>query len=204
MQTVMLRLACVLFTLVAVPAWAQVGQPWMQHYTPKDYPGEVVTWMIEQDSAGVLYMANNLGVMVYDGMSWQLIKTPARVRSLAIGPDRRVYVGCKGDFGVLEFDAQGRLRYDSYRAGISRNVQVRDIDRTYATPTGIYFVSIDKVFYINTTGSLRDVKTIRFNGDVLGSAMAGKTVFVNVLGVGLQRLEGDRAVATPTGRPKKS
>lgn len=196
------RALTLLLALVTAPlllAAQPVGQPWMQHYTPKDYPGEAVVWMIDQDSSGLLYMANNSGVLVYDGATWQLIKTPSRVRSLAIGPDQRVYVGCKGDFGVLEFDPQGRLRYDSYRAGLSKQESVRDVERTYATPTGIYYVTVDRIFYINTESTLRDVRPVKLAGDILGSALVGKTVVVNLDGSGLYRMDGTKPVALPSG-----
>ena len=41
--------------------------------------------------------------MEFDGVSWRAIATPhgAIVRSMARGPDERIYVGEVGDFGYL-------------------------------------------------------------------------------------------------------
>jgi two-component system, NtrC family, sensor kinase len=200
MKPVLLFTVALFCLLGTQPARAQstaaIGQPWMQHYIPKDYNAEPVIWMFEQDSAGVMYMANNLGVLIYDGTTWQLVKTPYRVKSLAIGADQRVFVGCKGDFGVLKANKKGEYRYDSYRGSLPKSEIVRDVDRTYATSAGIYYVTVDKVFFVGKAqGSLTDVKPIKLDGPVSGSAIVGSTVIVNIKDKGLKRLEGTKGIS---------
>ena len=62
-----------------------------------------------------MLFANNKGVLVFDGANWELIPLPNRtiVRSLAKGPQGRIYVGGQDEFGYLDRDECQRICYRS-------------------------------------------------------------------------------------------
>ena len=68
-----------------------------------------------QGAQGLIYVANNAGVLEFDGVRWRLIPVPsgATVRSLAADGSGRILVGAIGDLGALEPDAAGQLRFVS-------------------------------------------------------------------------------------------
>ncbi len=105
----------------SVPAAAQgvVGKPLIYNFDRTAVGAEVQHWDAVQDHRGVVYFANNSGVLEFDGRSWRLIELPSRVavRHLTVAPDGkgRIYVGAVGDFGYLEANAAGQLRFVSLR-----------------------------------------------------------------------------------------
>ena len=65
---------------------------------------------------GILYFANTVGIMEFDGVDWRLINTSnnSAVKSLATDTATgRVYVGAKGDFGYLHPNTSGKTEYVS-------------------------------------------------------------------------------------------
>ncbi len=84
-------------------------------YTPKDYKATPQIWDIVEDQRGVLYFANNDGVLEYDGTSWNIIKINelSFARSLAAGKGGRIFVGAQGEIGYLLPDLKGKLVYHS-------------------------------------------------------------------------------------------
>ena len=53
-----------------------IGTPFIQNYFKKDYHGGLQTWGIAQDKAGVMYFANNDGLLTFNGTEWQTIPLP--------------------------------------------------------------------------------------------------------------------------------
>lgn len=86
-----------------------------KYYSPKDYNAGTQNWSVTQDSRGVLYFANNQGILEYDGESWRLIKTPSNssVRTLAFDENNILYAGAYGQMGYLSPDVTGNLNYKS-------------------------------------------------------------------------------------------
>ena len=68
-----------------------------------------------QDDNGLIYIANNNGVLEYDGENWQKIELPQRttVRAVAKGADGVIYVGSQSEFGYLAANASGSMEYQS-------------------------------------------------------------------------------------------
>lgn len=85
----------------------------VQNFPPYIYRGSVQNWAVTQDSAGIMYFANNSGIMIYDGSEWQIIKmdNDATVRMVNYGNDNRVYVGAVSRLGFLYRDPQNRIKY---------------------------------------------------------------------------------------------
>jgi signal transduction histidine kinase/DNA-binding response OmpR family regulator len=114
--------ATFLSTYVAYPqdsvippyAWTESGLPYIQNFSPADYKGGTQNFSIVQDERGLIYVGNNWGVLIYDGVTWRLVKLPNQgaVRSLCRVKDR-IYTGGVGELGYLEADVSGRLQYTS-------------------------------------------------------------------------------------------
>ena len=109
-----------LFISISFSAYDQVknlGLPYLTNYTVEDYkvPSKQ-NWDIVQDKRGVMYFANNMGVLEFDGQNWNLIKItdkPLVVRTLHVDQKGRIYLGCAKEFGYLTPDSIGKLKYIS-------------------------------------------------------------------------------------------
>ena len=72
-------------------------------------------WCCTQDDGGIMYFANNNGVLSFDGYSWRTIALPSKglVRSTLADGDR-IYVGSYTDFGYFVRDEWGKMVYHSH------------------------------------------------------------------------------------------
>lgn len=88
--------------------------PPIANYPPNVYGADNQNWMISQSDNNYIYVANNKGLLEYNGAKWTLYSTPNEtiLRSVkAIG--KRIYTGCYMDFGYWEYDNKGNLNYTS-------------------------------------------------------------------------------------------
>ncbi|MBL8233966.1 MAG: response regulator [Bryobacterales bacterium] len=95
-----------------------------------------------------MYFGHNLGVLEYDGVNWRKLHvTGTSVRALAIGPDGRLYCGGIGDFGYLEADSKGDLKYHSLLQDVpAEHRDFGDIWQIARSPAGVFFQSYQRLF----------------------------------------------------------
>ncbi len=143
-----------LLILIPVAGSAQIktiGTPHIYNYSKSDYNAGTQNWGISQDQNGFMYFANNDGVLVFDGLNWQLIPVAlsSSVRSICIDKNNSVYIGLFNDFGRLITDASGKVRYESLRPLIPDNIgDFNDIWKIYDTSYGIVFQTYEYLFIL--------------------------------------------------------
>ena len=151
---------CVLFCIIfmeeqvyaqttAIYANQEVGLPVIRNFSAEEHGGFVQNWDIVQDERGIIYVANNQGVLEYDGVNWRLIpvKGAELVRSLAIDASGTVFVGCNNELGYLKADDRGDLHYVSLVSYIPEEMRgFRNIWSTYSTTEGVFFSRINTFF----------------------------------------------------------
>lgn len=112
-------IAFILLTSYAVLGNESLSQEegilYSHYFTPKEYQANPQNWAVLQQDNGVMVFGNGDGVMTFDGSRWQL--TPMAnnnlVRSLAFGPDQRLYAGGYNEIGYLTDDAYSGTRFIS-------------------------------------------------------------------------------------------
>jgi len=128
--------------------WKEAGFPYIQNFSPKDYGENPQNWTSLQDERGIIYFGNTHGVLIYDGVSWRLIKTATGyvVRSLCL-LNGRIYVGAQNDLGYLAPDAAGELQYISLTDKIPEQYRdFQDVWQTVAVREEIYFQTVNYIF----------------------------------------------------------
>ena len=92
-----------------------LGIPPTWNFPNKVYHAGTQNWDAAQDIRGVMYFANNVGLLQYDGNNWSCLPVTNHtiVRSVAIADDNRIYVGAQSEFGYYFPDSDGFLRYHS-------------------------------------------------------------------------------------------
>ncbi|RYY30335.1 MAG: transcriptional regulator [Chitinophagaceae bacterium] len=145
------RLLLPVFLLMMYSAGAQsyIGLRQIRNFEKQDYNGGSQNWNIRQDQNGILYFANNEGLLTYDGIYWTLFPLPNKtiVRSLEIGPDKRLYVGGQDEIGYFAPDQSGKLSFNSLKDLIPpADQQFADIWDIVPSGKDIFFRSSQKIF----------------------------------------------------------
>ncbi len=105
------------FLLLPVHVLCQntIGLPDVTNFYKQAYNAGLQNWDIKQDNNGIIYVANNEGLLSFDGKNWDLNPLPNKtiVRSVEIGFDNKVYVGGQDELGYFSPNASGTLVYHS-------------------------------------------------------------------------------------------
>lgn len=158
-KKVLLVLTGVLPLLVAHISLAQVnlqegGLPFITNYSASSYHAGIQNFDIVQDELGRIFVANNLGLLEFDGKNWfRYGLNNTKVRSAYVGKDNRIFVGSQGDFGFLEADDQGKLQYASLADSLP--FPVRDFDETwkvFGSGESVYFCTFERIYVYNGKG----------------------------------------------------
>ena len=103
--------------LVPISIFGQntIGLPDITNYSKIDYNAGLQNWDFRQDKNGIMYAANNEGLLSFDGKYWKLYPLPNKtiVRSIEIGADNKIYVGGQDEFGYFAPASNGQLQYHS-------------------------------------------------------------------------------------------
>ena len=132
-----------------IPLLAQNPKSFMRNYSPREYRGESQSWCTVQDLRGLMYFANNAGVLEYDGVDWQIIpvNNESTVRSLALGKNGKIYVGAENEIGFLDTDASGKTKYVSLLHLLPENKRnFGTVWSTVAKDDEIYFQCNHQIF----------------------------------------------------------
>ena len=105
-----------LFTILLlfkVVCFAQEVPP-INTFTTEDYGAENQNWSISQGDNNFIYVANNKGLLEYNGENWNLFPTPNEtiMRSVYFF-EEKIYTGFYMDFGFWQKDEFGLLNYTS-------------------------------------------------------------------------------------------
>ena len=125
-----------------------IGLPDVTNYTKQAYSAGLQNWDIKQDKNGIIYSANNEGLLSFDGKSWTLYPLPNKtiVRSVEIGFDNRIYVGGQDELGYFSPLSNGQLEYHSLTTLISLK------DKTFGDAWDI--VSFGKSIFVRTNSKI--------------------------------------------------
>ncbi|MFC0606004.1 helix-turn-helix and ligand-binding sensor domain-containing protein [Winogradskyella pulchriflava] len=104
------------YVVVLFFGWIVNGQelPPIEKFTTSDYGGDNQNWMISQDANNFIYVANNKGLLEYNGSVWNTYLSPNNsiLRAVKVIDDR-IYTGCYEEFGYWKRSVYGKLEYIS-------------------------------------------------------------------------------------------
>jgi len=141
----------ILFMLIFghLKAQDQIGLPQVSSYTSLDYKGGAQNWKIAQDRDGILYFANNEGLLTYNGSYWKIYPTPNKtnIRSVKIDRTGKIYIGGQDEIGYFSPNENGILTYHSLKNLIpAKERQFADVWDIVFNGKQIYFRTVNKIF----------------------------------------------------------
>ena len=83
--------------------------PLEKHFNQKDYNGGTQSWSFDQDNTGILYVANNEGLLEFDGKTWNKFSVPFtnKIRAVKVDNQNKIFVGGQGQIGFFNKTKNG-------------------------------------------------------------------------------------------------
>ncbi len=149
MKQLSLILLFVLAPFLELSAQAKGFYPLIKNYSYQSYNAGNSNWCILEDDRGIIYFANNQGILEYDGQNWDLIESPKRQVAQSLAKDEKgvIYAGLVGDIGYLKSDKKGKTIFSSLKSKLPSEHQVfKAVFNTYFLNGKIYFQTKSKLF----------------------------------------------------------
>lgn len=173
---------CLIFNLLFVFVNAQntnIGILPVRNYEKGEYKSGTQNWDIEQDKNGVVYFANNSGLLQFDGTYWAVfpISNKTNVRSVCIAEDGKIYVGAQGEFGYFYPRKNGTLEYHSLTYLVpEKHKGFTDIWDIEITEDGVFFKAGEAIFKL--FGNILD--TYVFDDNIIFLGKKDEKIFVQI------------------------
>lgn len=172
---------------------ASQERPPINIFSPKDYGAASQNWSISQSQNRYIYIANNKGLLEYNGANWNLYESPNKtiLRTVEVIDDL-IYTGSYHDFGYWKKDNYGVLKYTS----LAKLLQVDFLEdeefwNIHALENDIIFQSLDRIHIYNTKTKLYN--TIAFKSSISGFFKVGSNFYFQILNKGLFKIDGGTA-----------
>ncbi len=193
-----------IFLLILIPA-SQPGHgeenslKFLKNYRPLEESMQPQNWAVAQDNRGIIYAANQGGLLEYDGVSWRCINIPNQAaRSLAVDESGIIYVGGNNDIGFLAPAADGSWQYVSLVPYVhAKHRGFGNVWRAHAAKEGIYFWTSRYLFRWDP-GS-RKIKVWEPELQFFSSITCGGAFYILQEGVGLMKMVKDSLELVPGG-----
>jgi len=193
MRSIKTILPFVFILLVSIPLSAQVksiGSPVIHNYSRSDYQAGSQTWAIEQGDNGMMYFANNNGLLEFDGFHWAVypLQNNSVVRSIKNGQDGLLYAGGFNEIGYYELGEMGGATYHSLTDLIPEDKRdFDDVWRIFIHPDGVIFQTYYQLMIFND-GDFRIIEAPSF---FHFSFMVKNEYYINDIEHGLMRYAMD-------------
>lgn len=124
-----LLLACLLATLASFAQNVAKDSLFIRYFGTADYRASAYNYSVTEDQNGILYFANENGVLEYDGSRWRLHPIPSysHIVTVKMSPEGRLYVGGRNEFGYMQRDSVGAMQYVSLRELIDPDLELNEV-----------------------------------------------------------------------------
>jgi len=138
--------------------------PYFQNYSLSEYNAGNQNWDVSKAENGKIYIANNNGLLEYDGLKWDFKELPNKtiIRSVLAHNDL-IYTGSYEEFGYWKKNSKGELVYhslsDSIKSQISSNEEIWQIKLlndaiVFRSFLNIYIFKNEKIVKINPASTV--------------------------------------------------
>ncbi len=174
-----------------------LGRLPIKNFSKDIYKAGSQTWQISQGQNGLMYFANNDGLLTYDGTNWQLypIDNNTIVRSLFIAEDGKIFVGGQGELGYFFPNDLGQLEYNSLIDLIPEEKKnFADVWRIQSHKGRLFFQTGANIFIYEKGNQMLSLET---GGIIEFSGIFKNEFYIKDNYRGILKLEDNAFVITP-------
>ncbi|MCY4778968.1 triple tyrosine motif-containing protein [Sphingobacterium sp. UT-1RO-CII-1] len=150
MRKILLLLITFLPNLLYAQYVAHIGSPFIENHTKSNYRASNQNWSISQSNSGIIYVANNDGLLTYNGVQWALHPNQKKgpLRSVSVSnEDSLIYVGGREEFGYYKEDEKGKISYTSLAHLVQPDILKNDdIWKIFFLNDAVLFQSFSKLY----------------------------------------------------------
>jgi len=161
--------------------------PFFENFSFSQYNAGNQNWGVSKAENGKVYVANNNGLLVYNGLNWELNTLPNKttIRSVLVVKDK-IYTGSYEEFGYWKYDEKGALIYHSLSHLLNQNKSLNEeFWQIIQHENKIIFRSFLNVYvFENNT-----ITKIKSSNTIISCSVVNNTVYVNTLTNGIFTLE---------------
>ncbi len=181
-----LLLAFLLFNLTVI------GQemPPIERFSTEEYRGDNQNWMLSQASNNFIYVANNRGLLEFDGASWRLYNSPNNTVMRAVNViGNKIYTGCYAEFGYWTADQFGILEYMSLVPKLEmKMVEDEQVWNIIDYDEWVLFQTNDHIYFYNS--ETEKFKIIEVENIIYKLFKVNSHIYFHVANEGLYRIDG--------------
>lgn len=183
----MRKFAALIFVLLMFYGFAQELPPIIK-FSKETYNGGNQNWMISGAENHFIYVANNKGLLEYDGSRWRLYESPNKsiIRSVKVVKDR-IYTGCYREFGYWKKQSDGSLKYFSISSKLKNTIS-EDEQFWNIIDNGerILFQSLNHLYIYHVNSE--NFNIISTKSSISKVFQTGNKIFYQVYGEGLYEI----------------
>ncbi|WP_298895006.1 triple tyrosine motif-containing protein [uncultured Psychroserpens sp.] len=164
----------------------------IQIYPSDIYKAETQNWSISQSDNDYIYVANNIGLLEFNGAEWKLYETPNQtiLRSVKAVGDR-IYTGCYMEFGYWERNNFNQLTYTSLSKDLqSPMIEDEQVWNIIALDKFIVFQSLDRLYSYDTNS--KEFKIISSETTLTKMVEVNNTIYYQKLNQGIFKIENGK------------
>lgn len=173
----------------------QLGLPFTKFYSSKEYNGGIQNYAISQNQYGLIYAANNFGLLEYDGTSWERYSLPnsTKIRHIHIENNGRIYVAGQGQLGYFRPNETGKLEFISWLRQLPLEHQnVEEVWKVFKINENYIFCTIKRLFIFDSSGNMVDI--IESDSEYLSFNLSNNQLYLQGAEEGLLRLDKNKTV----------
>ncbi|HET8859199.1 two-component regulator propeller domain-containing protein [Marivirga sp.] len=198
-----IRLLFILFPLIFSKYLVNaqtLGFPFYKYYSSQDYHGGIQNWKITQSKDGLLYVANNFGLLEFDGTNWNKysLESGTKNRDVFVDTNGKIYIASQGDFGYYIPNEQGQLTFISLADSVPKSYRGFDEAwRIFKKNDQLLFCTFDEIFIYNLKGKLQKIVDPETDPD--NFFMVNNQLYLNHSKRGLSIIENGKIQSTLNG-----
>lgn len=149
------------FTTDVLAEMINIGVPYIHNFPRREYKGGTQNWAIAQDERGFMYFGNNEGLLLFDGVSWQIHRMPnsSIVRSTYIAKNGQIYVGAYNELGKMEVGKGGKMEFRSLKKYLPSDfMNFDDVWNITSFQNQILFQSYNFTFLFKNDSTVSTIK----------------------------------------------
>lgn len=156
MRLFLLRFLLLAFNLILFIS-AFPNRPQIVNIYRERYHADNKNWSVGQDERGIMYFGNDIGLLEFDGIEWNLNRIPNSLtaRSIAVLSHNTIFTGSYEEFGRWDRDISGKLVYKSLSEGLEKSLfKNDDFWKIWIGQDCVYFQSFSSIY-------IYDYKTVQ-------------------------------------------